>query len=323
MAYADNRDLALLSGINPERVVMYSSIITAALATIAGALYGLDKSFKPFTYFQLLLPLFAAAIVGGIGKPVGAIVGGFVIAFSEVTITYPYKKFLTYLMPEGMQPSGLVQLLSTDYKFAVSFIILVIVLMVTPTGIMKGKNRMNLSANARRATLAFMLIAIMLVAVGVIQSWAVMLTIFNLCLISSIMALGVNIQWGYAGLFNVGTMGFAALGGVAAMLVSQEPVIAAWHAGGWKLLLSFVSLVLVIFLVAILYGKIKKGPFGNWRSRVLWCWGIFCSAPFLTRPARRLRRLIQPSPGIWAGWGYRSCCHGLPAGCWRLAQRGS
>ena len=69
---------------------------------------------------------------------------------------------------------------------------------------------MNLSANARRATLAFMLIAIMLVAVGVIQSWAVMLTIFNLCLISSIMALGVNIQWGYAGLFNVGTMGFAA-----------------------------------------------------------------------------------------------------------------
>lgn len=138
-AYADNRDLALLSGINPERVVMYSWIITAVLATIAGALYGLDKSFKPFTYLQLLLPLFAAAIVGGIGKPVGAIVGGFVIAFSEVTITYPYKKFLTYLMPEGMQPSGLVQLLSTDYKFAVSFIILVIVLMVRPTGIMKGK----------------------------------------------------------------------------------------------------------------------------------------------------------------------------------------
>ena len=70
-AHADNRDLALLSGINPERVVMYSWIITAVLATIAGALYGLDKSFKPFTYFQLLLPLFAAAIVGGIRKPVG------------------------------------------------------------------------------------------------------------------------------------------------------------------------------------------------------------------------------------------------------------
>lgn len=137
-AYADNVDLALLSGINPERVVMISWILAGALATVAGALYGLDKSFKPFTYFQLLLPLFAAAIVGGIGKPVGAIVGGFVIAFSEVGVTYAYKRFLTYLAPESWAPDGLVQLLSTDYKFAVSFIILVIVLLVRPTGIMKG-----------------------------------------------------------------------------------------------------------------------------------------------------------------------------------------
>ncbi len=138
-AYSDNEDLALLSGINPERVVMVTWIITAILATIAGTLYGLDKSFKPFTYFQLLLPFFAAAIVGGIGNPVGAIVGGFVIAFSEVTITYAYKKFFTYLLPESMAPDGLIQLLSTDYKFAVSFIILVIVLLIKPTGLMRGK----------------------------------------------------------------------------------------------------------------------------------------------------------------------------------------
>ncbi|MBT4890528.1 MAG: branched-chain amino acid ABC transporter permease [Rhodospirillales bacterium] len=138
-AYSDNEDLALLSGINPERVVMVTWIITAALATIAGTLYGLDKSFKPFTYFQLLLPFFASAIVGGIGNPVGAIVGGFVIAFSEVMITYAYKKFFMYLLPESMAPDGMIQLLSTDYKFAVSFIILVIVLLVKPTGLMKGK----------------------------------------------------------------------------------------------------------------------------------------------------------------------------------------
>lgn len=138
-AYSDNEDLALLSGINPERVVMVTWIITAILATIAGTLYGLDKSFKPFTYFQLLLPFFAAAIVGGIGNPVGAILGGFVIAFSEVMVTYAYKKFFTYLLPESMAPDGLMQLLSTDYKFAVSFIILVIVLLVRPTGLMKGK----------------------------------------------------------------------------------------------------------------------------------------------------------------------------------------
>ncbi len=138
-AYSDNEDLALLSGINPDRIVMITWILAAALATIAGVLYGLDKSFKPFTYFQLLLPIFAAAIVGGIGSPVGAIAGGFVIAFSEVTITYAYKKFLVYLVPESWAPDGLVQLLSTDYKFAVSFVILVLVLLIRPTGIFRGK----------------------------------------------------------------------------------------------------------------------------------------------------------------------------------------
>lgn len=135
-AYSDNEDLALLSGINPDRVVMVTWIIAAALATIAGVLYGLDKSFRPFTYFQLLLPIFAAAIVGGIGQPLGAIAGGFVVAFSEVTLTYAYKRVLEYL---GFQPEGLVQLLSTEYKFAISFVILVLVLLIRPTGIFRGR----------------------------------------------------------------------------------------------------------------------------------------------------------------------------------------
>ncbi|MFV0515467.1 MAG: branched-chain amino acid ABC transporter permease [Jhaorihella sp.] len=139
-AYSDNEDLALLSGINPERVVMYTWMIVAALATVAGVLYGLDKSFKPFTYFQLLLPIFAAAIVGGLGSPVGAIAGGFIIAFSEVTITYAWKKVLGHALPESLAPDGLVQLLSTDYKFAVSFVILLIVLLFRPTGLFRGKS---------------------------------------------------------------------------------------------------------------------------------------------------------------------------------------
>ena len=138
-AFSDNEDLALLSGVNPDRVVMVTWIITAILATIAGTLYGLDKSFKPFTYLQLLLPMFAAAIVGGIGNPIGAIVGGYVIAFSEVIVTYAYKKVFIYLLPRSLEPDGLLQLLSTDYKFAVSFVILVLVLLVRPTGILRGK----------------------------------------------------------------------------------------------------------------------------------------------------------------------------------------
>ena len=139
-AFSDNEDLALLSGINPERVVAITWIIVAALATIAGVLYGLDKSFKPFTYFQLLLPIFASAIVGGLGSPLGAIAGGFVIAFSEITVTYAFKKVLGYLAPGGWEPDSLVQLLSTDYKFAVSFAILIIVLLFKPTGLFKGKS---------------------------------------------------------------------------------------------------------------------------------------------------------------------------------------
>ncbi len=139
-AFSDNEDLALLSGINPDKVVSVTWILVAALAATAGALYGLDKSFKPFIFLQLLLPIFASAIVGGLGNPVGAIAGGFIIAFSEVLVTYPLKKVLKYLLPDTIQPNGLVQLLSTDYKFAVSFTILIVVLLFKPTGLFKGKS---------------------------------------------------------------------------------------------------------------------------------------------------------------------------------------
>jgi len=138
-AYSDNEDLALLSGIDPKKVVMITWVIAAVLATIGGTLYGLDKSFKPFTYFNNMLPIFAAAIVGGIGNPFGAFLGGYVIAFSEILLTYAYKKFFVYILPESMEPNSLIQLLSTDYKFAVSFSILVIVLLFRPSGIFKGK----------------------------------------------------------------------------------------------------------------------------------------------------------------------------------------
>ena len=136
-AYSDNEDLALLSGIDPNRVVAVTWILAAALATIAGTLYGLDKSFKAFNYFQLLLPVFAAAIVGGLGSPLGAIAGGFVIAYSEVAVTYAWKKVAAYV---GFESDGLLQLLSTEYKFAVSFAILIVVLLFRPTGLFKGKS---------------------------------------------------------------------------------------------------------------------------------------------------------------------------------------
>ena len=138
-AYSDNKELALLSGINPEKVVLITWIITGTLACVAGTLYGLDKSYKPFTYLHLVLPIFSAAIVGGVGNPVGAIIGGFVIAFSELIITFAYKKIFFYFLPIKIVPEGLSQILSTDYKIAISFLILVLVLLIKPTGIYKGK----------------------------------------------------------------------------------------------------------------------------------------------------------------------------------------
>ena len=138
-AYSDNKELALLSGINPEKVVLITWIITGTLACVAGTLYGLDKSYKPFTYLHLVLPIFSAAIVGGVGNPVGAIIGGFVIAFSELIITFAYKKIFFYFLPDNYAPEGLLQILSTDYKIAISFLILVLVLLIKPTGIYKGK----------------------------------------------------------------------------------------------------------------------------------------------------------------------------------------
>ena len=138
-AFSDNEDLALLSGINPNKVVFVTWLIVGTLACVAGTLYGLDKSYKPIIYLNLVLPVFASAIVGGIGSPFGAVVGGYVIAFSEIMVTYAYKKFFKYLLPDSLEPTSLVQILSTDYKFAVSFSILVIVLLIRPSGIFKGR----------------------------------------------------------------------------------------------------------------------------------------------------------------------------------------
>ena len=138
-AYSDNEDLALLSGIDPKKVVLITWIIAGILATIGGILYGLDKSYRPFVYFNNMLPIFAAAIVGGIGNPYGAFLGGYVIAFAEIFLTYAYKRFFIYLLPESLEPNSMIQLLSTDYKFAISFSILVIVLLFRPSGIFEGK----------------------------------------------------------------------------------------------------------------------------------------------------------------------------------------
>lgn len=110
-----------------------------------------------------------------------------------------------------------------------------------------------------RNVVYFLIMAGLIVLVGQMQSWNVALSILNLCLISSIMALGVNIQWGYAGLFNVGVMGFAALGGLAAMLISMPPVKEAWEAAGSGALIGLLIFIVTAAAAVFVYRKLAKG----------------------------------------------------------------
>lgn len=126
-----------------------------------------------------------------------------------------------------------------------------------------------------RAIAGFALMAVLLALVGIFQSWNVMLAIFNLSLISAVMALGVNIQWGYAGLFNVGIMGFAALGGVAAVLTSRAPVASAWEAGGLGILLSGAVVAAIAALGVTIYRRMGKGPLKTLVMIVLVVGGYF------------------------------------------------
>lgn len=103
----------------------------------------------------------------------------------------------------------------------------------------------------RQGAFYFAIMALLLIAVGIGQSWNVAFGILNLCLISAIMSLGVNIQWGYAGLFNVGIMGFAALGGLTAVLVSMPPIPEAWAAGGMGVGLALLSLLATIVAIVL------------------------------------------------------------------------
>ena len=109
--------------------------------------------------------------------------------------------------------------------------------------------------NASRIKFLYILMSITLLVVGFFQSWNVALTIFNLCLISSIMTLGINIQWGNAGIVNFGVMGFAALGGLANIIISMPPTLNAWDAGGGIIIIGLLIFTLSIFFSIMLFKK--------------------------------------------------------------------
>jgi branched-chain amino acid transport system permease protein len=101
----------------------------------------------------------------------------------------------------------------------------------------------------------------LIVLVGIFQSWNVALSIFNLCLISAVMTMGANVQWGYAGLINFGLMGYAALGGLAAVLISVDPVQEAWRAGGFDILMCLWLIIVMILVIRFILKNFAKSNF--------------------------------------------------------------
>ncbi len=140
-ATADNLDLAQVSGINTQQVVIVTWMIAGALACLAGTMLALDVNLKPDLAFNIILPIFAAAVVGGLGNTYGAISGGLLIGFAESLAVFNWTAVLRPLnpyLPFGWELPNTLALVPTEYKLTVAFLILVITLLWRPTGIFRG-----------------------------------------------------------------------------------------------------------------------------------------------------------------------------------------
>jgi len=137
-AVSDNPDLARVTGIDLDHVARATWIIGGGLACAAGSLLAMDVILKPDLAYNILLAIFAATIVGGIGQPYGAIAGGFLVGFAESLAIFNWTILLKPLLPFVELPATMA-LVPTEYKLVVPFVILIIVLIYRPTGIFKGR----------------------------------------------------------------------------------------------------------------------------------------------------------------------------------------
>ena len=122
--------------------------------------------------------------------------------------------------------------------------------------------------------LAYTIMLGLIILVGIFQSWNVALSILNMCLISAVMTMGANIQWGYAGLINFGIMGYTALGGLAAVLVSVAPVQEAWQVGGFNIIMSMWLIIVMIFATRFVLKNFKKSKIRNYGIAAIIITGI-------------------------------------------------
>ncbi len=157
--------------------------------------------------------------------------------------------------------------------------------------------------NNRKTLLAFTVVAALLLNIGVAQSWNVSLGIMNLCLISAVMALGVNMQWGYAGLLNVGVMGFAALGGMSAVLVSQAPIAEAWNASWGRLLISALCFAATLGASIFCFRRLAPGRHRNLALTLVIVAGLFLTRYFLDPAIASIEAIEPAKTGFLGGMG--------------------
>ena len=149
-------------------------------------------------------------------------------------------------------------------------------------------------------SILYVIMISLILLVGFVQSWNVALLILNMCIISSIMSLGVNIQYGYAGLFNLGIMGFVALGGLATVIISAPPVYEAWDAGGIRIIIALSFGALTIFLATYSWKLLKNSRYKSLAISIILILGFFIYR-FLFDPAVEAIEKINPATEGYLG----------------------
>ena len=150
---------------------------------------------------------------------------------------------------------------------------------------------------------AYSIMMVLILLVGIFQSWNIALSIFNLCLISAVMTMGANIQWGYAGLINFGIMGYTALGGLAAVLISVDPVQEAWRAGGFDILMALWLIVVMVLVIRFILKRFEKSKIRTYSIAAIIISGILLIR-FSAEPGIEAIEAVDPAKtGFLGGFG--------------------
>ena len=147
---------------------------------------------------------------------------------------------------------------------------------------------------------SFTIMGFLILIVGILQSWGVAFSILNLCLISAVMSMGVNIQWGFAGLINFGVMGFLAIGGLATILVSMPPVLESWSVGGLGIIFSLLFLIFIIFLCLFIN---KRYSNAKYKYQIIFLIVVFTipAVKLISGPSIKLIESINPAAQGYLG----------------------